>query len=232
MHVLRHIPLLALCLLVACGSDAGERVAPPGAEIAPFTAQLGGTFWAVPDRPDLYQATFYKDWTRPTLNIRVCYRRSDDNVAGCEDLDAPLVNSNGVATFIRTSDANFSLIGEKPEGAGPPPDPLITISGDRIDTDIMGPGEAYELGRIRLGRRVRLSTTDRGWPIVSCTVGYSGSSGCGIGFWVGDAFVEAHVHAEDATVQYNQAEVWAIASALDAKLRELDAAGSPALTDQ
>lgn len=231
MYVLRLTLLASIGLLAACRPGSGERVAPPGEKIAPFAAHLDGTIWAVPDRPDLYQATFYEDWSPSTLLIRVCFRKGEDSVAGCDSLGAPLVNSNGISTFIRTLDAKYFLITEKPDGPSPPPAPLITIPGDQIDTDISGGGEAYALSRVLLGGRVTLSTTDQGWPIVACSVGYSGSKGCGIGFLIGNAFVEARFHAQDETIQYNQAEVWAVASALDSKLRELRTVESRALTD-
>lgn len=232
MRVLRLTPLAAIALLTACGPGARERVAPPGAKIAPFAMHLDGAIWTVPDRPDLHQATFYEDWSPPTLRIEVCFRKGKDSVPECEGLGAPLVNSNGVSTFVTIPDASYSLLTEKPDGPGPPPVPLITIAGDQIDTDIGGSGEAYELSRVRLGGRVRLSTTDRGWPVVACSVGYSGSRGCRIGFLIGNAFVEAGFHATDEAIEHNQAEVWAVATALDSKLRELRTLDSLAPNDR
>lgn len=138
MRVLSLTLLASVALLIACGPGAKERVASPEGRIAPFTMLLDGTTWIVPDRPDLHQAIFYEDWISPTLHIRVCFGAGKDSVPECEGLGAPLVNSNGVSTFVTTRAASYSLITEKPDSAGPPPVPLITLVGDQIDTDIGG----------------------------------------------------------------------------------------------
>lgn len=188
---------------------------------APFTASLGATHLAVPDRDDLYQARLENFTVGPMVIIRVC-KRHDDVPKGCRAMSSPLVNSNGVSTFIwHKKGATYRLLSERPAAEPPGREALIAVSPDQIDTELGGDGEAYQLTRIsRLERP--LQTTDRGWPVASCGVSFMDSDvhQCGIGFLVNDVFVEASWTAEPGVV-LTQADVWAVATELDAKIRGL-----------
>lgn len=197
---------------------------PQSVGLAPFTAPLGATHFSVPDRDDLYQARLTDLSAGPTVTIRVCWRY-EDVPKGCRAMSSPTVNSNGVSTFMwHEKRATYRLLSERPTAEPPGRGALLTISADQIDTDLGGDGEAYQLKRISLLERP-LQTTDRRWPVASCGVSFINSDvhQCGIGFLVNDVFVVASWTAEPGVV-LTQADVWAVATELDAKIRGLIAA--------
>lgn len=157
--------------------------------------------------------------------IRVCNREAgagtyEPVVAGCDGMESPLVNRYGISAHIwHDRGAMYQLLSERPSLEPPGQNALDAIPPDQIDIDIQGDGEAYQLTRVSL-LRDPLQTTDNGWPVASCGLSYSDARQCGIGFLIDDAFVEAHWTAEDG-VALTQAEVWSVATALDAKIRSL-----------
>jgi hypothetical protein len=208
------IPLL-LNLLHAPESNSRAPERPP------FEAHYADFAFHISDRPDLYQARKH-DFG---LVVRICHRSETDKApAGCEVLTGPLVNQSGIWTYVTEprSGKRFKLLKERPHGdALPGAVPMIFVPEAQIDKDIGGAGEAYELSRLaRLLKQEQLATTELGWPIAACSTHPLGNRYCNIGFLIKGAFIEAHVFAE-AGVTLNQAEVWAIASALDAKIRSL-----------
>lgn len=191
-----------------------------GAAAPPLTATLGATNLAVPVRSDLGQPHLVGDAPRLSLHIQVC-DRNNQSPADCEKMRRPVVNTHGVLTIIWPGRGTYRLLSERPRAGAPSRNTLVTIPPDQIDTDIQGGGEAYELSRVTLLGRP-LQTTDRGWPVAACGLSFVDgvTHQCGIGFLVQDTFVEAHWTAEQG-VALTQAEVWAIASELDEKIRGL-----------
>ncbi len=214
----------AALLLSSCGRPAARS------NSAPFRAEVGQLTLNVPERPDFYQAR----QDDGAVRIRVCnreayYRTYERPVPGCDGLAKPIVNLYGVWTLIRRHRVDrYDLIRERPDLPPPEPVPLIDIPEGRIDRDIRGSGEAYPLSRLdTLDPEQRLQTTSRGWPVAACSIAPQGHRYCSIGFLIEDAFVEAQWHAE-AGVRLDQAEVWAVATALDQKIRALVPQAEPA----
>ena len=204
-------------LIFAAGigrSYSGEPKQPP------FTVKFADLTLRISGRADLYQAANHSFG----LKVNICDWHAMDRIpAGCELLSAPLVGRNGVLTYVKEprKGTRFALLLERPENVSPPePVPLVVVPDDRIDKFIGGTGEAYELSRIKTPQSRQMLTTARGWPMVACSTHPLGTRYCTVGFLVKGAFVEAHWFAEDG-VALNQAEVWAVASAVDAKIRSL-----------
>lgn len=177
----------------------------------------------VPERDDLYQA--HRSEEGDFIRIRVCsrerfYETYEPAVPSCEGMAKPLVGVPGVLTFLRHFEADENrLLAERPASAPPPPVPLVKIPDHLINRQLGKATEAYELSRV-MGLDESLFTTDRRWPVAGCDTAQQGHRNCTIGFLVKDVFVEARWHAEDG-VELNQAEVWSVAVALDAKIRSL-----------
>lgn len=216
------LPLvLVLCLAVGCAPKHDENAGTP----APFQARYADFVLDVPDRADLYQARNYS-WG---LVVSICPRHDSpaDTPPLCEDLAGPLVNEFGLGTHVTEPrpDKRFVLLKERPDGvSSPPPKPLLPVPPERIDTVLNGPGEAYELSRLRvLDPNVPLSTTTNEWPMARCASGPQGARYCVIGFVIDGAFIESRIFAEE-DVALDQKQVWDVASALDAKLRGLSPA--------
>jgi hypothetical protein len=214
--------LSAVLLLAIAGGCARKPLADPGLK-PPFRAQFGDLILDVPDRPDLYQATMYSFG----LVVKVCERGGLDESTRplCEKLTKPIVNYNGLYTLVKSPQPGhrFDLLKERPKHAREPPSAAMTpIPPERIDTKILnGTGEAYELSRLFvIDPKSPLLTTANGWPLARCDTGPSGGRFCTIGFLIKGAFVETHLYAEDG-VALDQKQVWDVASALDAKLRDL-----------
>jgi hypothetical protein len=186
----------------------------------PFEARYADLVLHIPDRPDLYKATKH-DFG---LIVRICDRSVTEKApAGCEALSEPLVNRSGIWTSVKEprTGTRFKLIKERPQGdALLGASPMILVPETQIDKDIRGTGESYELSRVAPIKSEQLVTTEWGWPIAACSTHPLGNRYCTIGFLIKGAFVEAHVFAETG-VALNQAEIWAIASALDSKIRNL-----------
>lgn len=224
----KHAALVAVLALTALGGCSRSPEAPAAEDVSPpFRARYADLVLDVPVREDLYQAR-NASWG---LNVKVCDRH---NLPGtpplCEALTGPVVNAFGLNTFVTAPrpGARFDLLKERPTDApAPPAAPLEPIAADRIDTNIGGDGEAYQLSRISvLDPKAALSTTANGWPLARCATGPQGHRYCTIGFLIRGAFVETHVFAEDG-VALDQKQVWDVASALDAKLRGLSAPARP-----
>ena len=219
----RRSILIVILLLVAAAGCARRSSPQEVAVTAPFRAQYGDLTLDVPDRPDLYQAQKYAFG----LVVKICERGGlDDRTRPlCEKLTGPVVNSNGLYTLVKAPlpGRRFSLLKERPKHAREPPSAaMVPISPERIDTKILnGTGEAYELSRLSvLSPNAPLLTTINGWPMARCDTGPAGGRYCWIGFLIRGAFVETHVYAEDG-VALDQKQVWDVASAVDAKIRDL-----------
>jgi hypothetical protein len=226
MGLLLRMATIALGAVFVWGCRGPE---PDRARSPPFEVTIGSTTLAVPARPDLYQARLDAFAQGPVVIIRICNREAgaatyEPVVAGCEGLGSPVVNRYGVSTFIEQDRAAHRLLSARPALVAPGKGPLVMIPVDQIDTELRNGGEAYQLGRISL-LNSPLQTTDRGWPVASCEPAVSGPDQCGIGFLVGDLFVEAHWTAQEG-VDLSQAEVWAVATALDAKIKGLIRTGA------
>lgn len=186
----------------------------------PFTAKFADLMLEISDRADLYQAENYSFG----LKVNICDWHAMERIpAGCEKLSAPLVRRSGVLTYVKEprKGTRFALLLERPENVSPPePVPLLAVPDAQIDKRLGGTGEAYQLSRIRTSQSNQMLTTARGWPIAACSTHPLGTRYCTVGFLVKGAFIEAHWFAEDG-VALNQAEVWAVASAVDSKLRSL-----------
>lgn len=224
-------PLLqmAAVALVAGSLPACNGPEPDNARSPPFEATIGSTTLAVPARPDLYQARLDTFAQGPAVRIRVCNREAgaatyERVVAGCKGMESPVVNQHGVSTFIWQDRATHRLLSERPPLEAPDKSPMVMIPVDQIDNDLRGDGEAYQLGRVSF-LDSPLQTTGRGWPVAACAPSFSGAHQCGIGFLVEGLFVEAHWTAQDGAA-LGQAEVWAVATALDAKIRGLITTGA------
>lgn len=186
------------CLGIAgCGEGEG----------APFRADVGGLTINVPHRADLYQAGRYDKF----VSVRVCNREQTAGrpVRGCDQLSSPLVNQYGVLVLIRAARPEESaLLSERPDRQPPLPVELIDLQhggGDRLK--LLDPDQP-------------LQTTINGWPKGRCGTAPQGHRYCRIGFLIDRAVVEAQWHAEDGA-ELNQAEVWAVASAVESKIRAL-----------
>jgi hypothetical protein len=212
--------ILSAVLVMLIFAAGGERSYADEPKRPPFTAKFADLMLEISDRADLYQAANHSFG----LKINICdWHAMERTPAGCEELSAPLVRRSGVLTYVKEprKGTRFSLLLERPENASPPaPVPLLVVPNAQIDKRIGGTGEAYELSRIRTAESSQLLTTARGWPMVACSTHPLGTRYCTVGFLVKGAFVEAHWFAEDG-VALNQAEVWAVASAVNSKLRSL-----------
>jgi hypothetical protein len=219
------IAALLLAMIAGCApKPVAESVVEP-----PFRAQYGDLILDVPDRPDLYQARKYSFG----LVVTICERGGLDESTRplCEKLTGPVVNYTGLYTLVKAPlpGRRFTLLKDRPKQAPEPPsEAMVSISPDRIDTKIVnGTGEAYELSRLSvLTPSAPLLTTVNGWPLARCDTGPAGGRYCTIGFLIRGAFVEAHLFAEDG-VPLDQKQVWDVASALNAKLRDLSSPPSP-----
>lgn len=230
-HQKKHSRLrskFAVVCLTSLISGTGCREILVDGDDAPFSAKLGQVTFDVPQRDDLYQA--YQSEDGKLVRIRVCnrerfYQTYEQAVPSCEGMAKPLVNLYGVSTYLRHFEGDqYRLLSERPASPTPPPNPLVEIPGHLINRQLGRGTEGYQLSRV-MGLGGRLYTTDRDWPVAACHTAPQGHRYCIIGFLVRDVFVEAHWHAEDG-VQLNQAEVWSVAVALDAKIRSLIATQS------
>jgi len=218
----RLVALVAVLALTALGGCSRSPEATAAEDVSPpFRAHYADLVLDVPVREDLYQAR-NSGWG---LSVKVCDRHTLPGTPPlCETLTGPVVNAFGLLTFVTAPrpGARFELLKERPADAPEPPAaPLEPIAADRIDKNIGGGGEAYQLSRLSvLDPKAALSTTTNGWPLARCATRLQGQRYCTIGFLIRGAFVETHVFAEDG-VALDQKQVWDVASALDAKLRGL-----------
>lgn len=213
--------MLAAAALSACSAPESD-----GRQSAPFTVAMGSINLEVPERDDLYQARLIVG-SGTTVKIRICERAHaagsyEPTIMGCDGLEGPRVNRHGVSTLIsHEQGAVYDLLKERPLLKPPTGEAMAPIPAEQIDRDLLGNGEAGQLSRVsRLGRP--LQTTDRGWPVAACGPSLLDkiTHQCGVGFLVEDVFVEAQWTAEPAAT-LTQADVWAVATALDAKIRSL-----------
>lgn len=212
--------IFATFTLVSCGDAPNKSKKPP------FKVRYANLALQIPDRADLYQATNY-DFG---LYVNICDRHAKTKpVRFCEELPSPIVSEHGVRTSVTEPrpEIRFTLLKERPENMSPPDAvPLVVIPESEIDRDIRGSGEAYQLSRVRYLGSEQMVTTMHGWPIASCATHDLGNRHCVVGFLISGAFIEARWFA-DKNVLLNQAEVWVVASSIDARLRSLSVQISP-----
>ncbi|RZJ28590.1 MAG: hypothetical protein EON85_08670 [Brevundimonas sp.] len=186
------------CLGIA-GCGEGER--------APFRADVGGLTINLPQRADLYQAVRHDTF----VSVRVCNREQTAGrpVRGCERISSPLVNQYGVLVLIsEASPEESALLSQRPDRQPPLPEELIDLQQGGDD-------------RLRIPDPDQpLQTTINGWPKGRCGTAPQGHRYCRVGFLIDRAVVDAQWHAED-DAELNQAEVWAVASAVESKIRAL-----------
>jgi len=201
--------------LVGCDDRPSSHDPAP----APFIAKFGELVLDLPVRDDLYQARKHDTF----LKVTICRRKEGEKApAGCNGLTPPLINQYGIQVLVMEprSATRFSLLRERPQGEGQPePRPMLIIADEKIDKDLRGGGEAYELSRVRALSEPWL-TTSLHWPVASCGTGSRGRRFCTVGFLIRGAFVEARFSTEQSD-DPNQADMWRIASVVDDQLREL-----------
>jgi hypothetical protein len=149
--------------------------------------------------------------------LKTHFVKSDPNARpvppGCAPM-AGLSLGNGIGVLIHDSldDRAFRYLKERPATPAPGAKPLRSYPHVH--------GVVDELSRLEGPDRYALSTTDEGWPIARCDPGIGGKGGtCIAGFLVGQAFIELRWY--DPAGVPDQARLWELASAADAKLRTM-----------
>lgn len=212
--------LSATALVVTVGLQLRRQsVTADNCQDAPFDAMYADLVLNVPRRSDLFQAVKCGRF----FNTKICDRHVITTPVLCEALAPPLVGEFGVLTIVKQPrpGTRFKLLQERPSNLNSPEaKPMNAVSSNQIDSDLTSDGEAYELSRIWTISSKQLLTTDGNWPIAACDTHPLGTRYCTVGFLIRGAFVEAQWFAESG-VTLDQAEVWNVATAVDAKLRAL-----------
>lgn len=140
---------------------------------------------------------------------------------GCARKDPALEGVRGFRVLmLEQPNWRWSRLKERPADASPPrADPLVPVmtlpsgvGGDVNDH------EWYPLSRLKNGQEPpAVYSTSVGWPLVGCDLQAPHRAFCTAGFIIDNVFVEASWSNRGGMP--SQAEVWRIASGLDAKLR-------------
>lgn len=185
----------------------------------------------VPARPEITEA-FAEDGSDFAV-VRLCSLEPDMQVAA-DTCGHPLIDPVvGLRVIIHDVPANwggvadpgFRFLRERPMNANPPlNDPLVPV--DALNEVARRSGmfkvegyEGYALARIPMPNRQIYLTTAHDWPIASCSHEQGRGGACKFGFLINGAFVEVTNSIPYGRTVPNQAELWRLATELDAKLR-------------
>lgn len=230
------VVLTALLALAACGQGENAR---RSFDKPPFDVTIAESVLHIPDRAELKKLLIFEggvpmpgrdnvlevSYLTSMLTLNVCERRDRQPPAElCVDLGAPLVSRNGVRVVVHAlvPESRLRLFKERPVGVPSPTHaPLVPIL-EGLARPSLDSVEWSLLLRLRIGGPTNegAKTTALGWPVVNCWVlGEAPETiqRCVAGFLIGRLFIEAE-WAADAGEILDQAGVWAVTSALDAKV--------------
>jgi hypothetical protein len=129
---------------------------------------------------------------------------------GCRRLDPSLDDARGFYTILRPRPKN-TVLAERDNNVSftPKPDPLIspTLGEENFEPLV---------GRLISGD-AKLLTTDANWPLAGCLPNIHQGASCRLAFLIGGIAVESSWNNKGG--QPTQAELWRIATQLDAKIR-------------
>jgi hypothetical protein len=193
----------------------------------PFTARFGDLVLDIPEGPGIYRASFFESDRKQVygsrMTVDLCDGEKSAPLGLCREIPGKLIHS--ISLFISEPRPGkvFKLLKERPaDVAAPAPTAMLLVPQEGLPQDIAVDSEAYELSRIRSLGISQILTTERGWPIAAC-VSEDHGRGCAVGFVVSGAFVELRFFGEPGRA-YDQAQVWAVTSAVDERIRSLIAA--------
>lgn len=216
-------------LSVICAACSESDVA------APVVAEMQTITFSIPKDAEFKSITVSdtdgagRPLDRISVFLRLCDPRFAPEAAGC---DLHGAQGTSVSIYQPRADAEFLVLTERPALAKSPADePLVPLIGPQVERG----DEGLALLRVRSpvrGDSPPLATTARGWPVVDCdSLSETGGVGCRFGFliegtpvvaqWFSPR-VEAITRAEmEDSRSMTQAEVWEVASDIDARLRRL-----------